>query len=100
MTKSKAKYYMGKNQDGTFVTTTGISSVDRGAKASPTESGTGAFIVVLQASSYKGYLELSTCLQDGGGKVAAWKRAVFRVEIRARTSIRNVTGTLLLSIGK
>ena len=77
-----------------FVATTGLSFVDQGTKASPPKSGTGAFIVVLQASSYKGLLELSASLQYGGGKVEAWKRAEFWVEIRARTFIRNVMGTL------
>lgn len=77
-----------------FVATTDTSSVDQGTKADPLESGTRAFIMVLQASSYKGHLELSTSLQYGGGKVEAWKRAEFWVEIRARTFIRNVTGTV------
>lgn len=56
-----------------FVATTGVSSVDRGTKVSPLKSGTGAFIMVLQASSYKGHLELSASLQYGGGKAEAWK---------------------------
>lgn len=77
-----------------FVATTDTSSVDQGTKAGPLKSRTGAFIMVLQVSSYKGHLELSTSLQHGGGKVEAWKRAEFRVEIRARTFIRNVMGTV------
>ena len=77
-----------------FASATGISSMDQGTKASPPKSATGAVIIVLEASSYKGLLELSTSLQYGGGKAEPWKQAELWVEIRSRTSVRNVMGTL------